>query len=56
MKIRVTVTLDVDPATWADEYGVARDEVRADVRAKVGHDLYEHYVGDLGIARDVTVT
>lgn len=32
MKVRLTVTVEVDPAEWADAYGVELDEVRADVR------------------------
>lgn len=33
MKVRVNVTVDVDQQKWADEYGLDRADVRADVRA-----------------------
>lgn len=39
-KIRMTVTLDIDTQSWADEYGVEPSEVRADVRAYVQSALY----------------
>lgn len=29
----MTVTVEVDPSTWADEYGCDRSEVREDVRS-----------------------
>jgi hypothetical protein len=53
----VTV-IDVDPETWANEYGIeplAR-VVRADVRQHLQNALREHYVNELGVARDVAVT
>lgn len=31
MKVRVVLTVDVDVEAWMATYGVARDEVRADV-------------------------
>lgn len=33
MKVRLTVTVEVDPSAWADEYGCERSEVREDVRS-----------------------
>ena len=52
MKVRVTVTLDVDSAKWSWEYGLANveagdtlkaqnDEVRADVKQWAEHALRE---------------
>jgi BMFP domain-containing protein YqiC len=35
MKVRVRFTVDVDPARWAEEYRVARSEVRRDVQQHV---------------------
>jgi hypothetical protein len=32
MKIRLTYTVDVDPETWSNSFGVAREDVREDVR------------------------
>lgn len=31
MKIRIEMTLNVDPDAWATEYSVARTDVREDV-------------------------
>jgi len=33
MKIKVCITLDVDPDAWMSDFGIDRDEVRDDVRA-----------------------
>jgi hypothetical protein len=55
VKIALTVTLDVDPEVWASEYGLSRDDVRADVQAHLMNTVYEHYVNGLGIARDAAV-
>lgn len=35
VKVSITVTVDVDPAGWAAEYGCERSEVRQDVRRYV---------------------
>lgn len=32
MKVRLVVTVEVDPALWQAEYGVRSDETRDDVR------------------------
>ena len=32
MKIRVSVTVDIDPETYASEFGLSLDSVRADVQ------------------------
>jgi hypothetical protein len=32
MKVRLVVTVEVDPQTWAEEYSVHPEEVREDVR------------------------
>jgi len=32
MKVRIAVTIEVDPAAWAREYSVATSEVREDVK------------------------
>jgi len=62
MRIALTVTLDVDPEVWANEYGLDTDRpgglaraVRDDVRAHVADAMYEHYVTHLGIARETVV-
>lgn len=33
MKIRITVTLDINPDAWESNYGINRDELREDVRS-----------------------
>jgi hypothetical protein len=61
MKIALTVTLDVDPEVWAAEYGLdagpagLAQTVRDDARAHLANTVHEHYVTDLGIARDSVV-
>jgi hypothetical protein len=37
VKVRVTLTLDVDADAWATDYGITRDQVRADVVEAVTH-------------------
>ena len=43
MKIRVEMTVEVDPNEWADQYGVEPDAgtIRQDVRAYVQHLAFE---------------
>ena len=55
MKIRMTVTVELDPQDWADEYGLEISQVRDDVKSKVNNDLNELLVSSLHIARDVRV-
>lgn len=55
MRVRLIVSLDVDEETWASEYGIESSQVRDDVRSHLANVLHEHYVGDLGVARDTTV-
>lgn len=33
VKVRLTVTVEVDPSEWSDVYGCERGEVREDVRS-----------------------
>ncbi len=33
MKIKITLTVDIDPASWANEFGITPSEVRDDVRS-----------------------
>ena len=43
MKIKVTLTVDVDPAAWADEYGTRLSEVREDVKRHAANSLLAHF-------------
>lgn len=43
MKVRMTVTVTVDPALWAHEYGITEAEVREDVRTLVATTLQNTY-------------
>lgn len=54
MKVKITLTVDVDSEVWASEYGLDKSEVRADVKSKVQNDVYSQLVDVLGIANDVT--
>jgi hypothetical protein len=42
MRVRVAFTVDVAPDAWADEYGVERSEVRADVIRYVENSVRAH--------------
>lgn len=54
MKVRVSLTLDLDPDAWAREYGLADDEIRADVKVSVSELVYQHYGPDgLGLLNGV---
>lgn len=57
MKVRLNVTLDVDPQVWAAEYGIAATSraVRDDVLAHFRNTVHEHYVTDLSVVREATV-
>jgi len=41
MKVRVTVTLDVDPEAWERTYGVEKSELRTDVLLWAENTLQE---------------
>jgi hypothetical protein len=57
MRIRVTVTLEVDPAVWGElyDFGTA-GEIRKDVRAYVLSDLQSCAAADAGAIKDVTLS
>ena len=44
MKIKVTVTLDVDPEAWVLNYGIERAEVRDDVKTYFEHVCREQLI------------
>lgn len=49
MKIKIEVTLDIDPEIWTLSYGVAgAKEIREDVRAYAVNGITEHF-RDLGV-------
>ncbi|WP_159030304.1 hypothetical protein [Streptomyces sp. CB01201] len=37
MKVRITITMDVDAEAWAFDYGLDRRDVRDDVKDYVAH-------------------
>ncbi len=55
MKIRITVTVDVDETAWALDYGTDRETVRDDVKSYVATLLSDCRVGSDELWRDVTV-
>lgn len=55
MRVRLTVTLDIDEAAWTAAYGVEPARMRDDVRAHVADELHGRYVEVLGTAREVVV-
>jgi hypothetical protein len=51
VKVRVVITLDIDPEAYSTEYGVAgAAEIRRDVRQLADTMVYEHLNG-LGLLR-----
>lgn len=49
MKVRVTLTVEVDPESWELNYGVDKEAMRQDVREWVQHVVDEqlrHSTGD----------
>jgi len=50
MKVRMTVTIDVDPETWSEEYGCEPFEVRKDVRDYFTNQVFQaQAVEDAGL-------
>ncbi|MFI0814067.1 hypothetical protein ACH4TX_27940 [Streptomyces sp. NPDC021098] len=43
MRVRIVIALDVDPDAWAREYGVARPDVRTDVKAYFEEHAHQSY-------------
>lgn len=41
MRIRVALTVEIDPQSWCEEYGVERSEVREDVQRYVENLVQE---------------
>ena len=54
LKVRMVVTVEVDPAVWADEYGIRPEDARADVRSYFADLLHNAPAVDYAEAR-VTV-
>lgn len=50
MRIRVTVSVDVDDQAWADEYGMDRRDVRDDVRRYITKAI-DSQLSDLGLGQ-----
>lgn len=52
MKVRVTVTLDVDEESWAMNYGIeGKAEIREDVKNHANHTLTETF-RDMGLLKN----
>lgn len=49
MKIRIDVTLDVDPEAWELEYGTALEDLREDVREYMIHEMRECAAGEAAV-------
>lgn len=45
MKVRLTMTVEVDPEAWATEYGIDLKEVRKDVQGYFSSYAQEHING-----------
>lgn len=53
MRVKVTMTLDIDPEAWMDLYRVERSEIRADVNAW-GRHLLTQAAADNGVTPEDT--
>lgn len=42
MKVRIQVTIDVNPEDWAVEFGLDRGDVRSDVQTYFDLLIHEH--------------
>lgn len=56
MKVNVTLTVELDSAVWAAEYGLDPQNVRADVKSLTASSVYGQLVEVLGIATNVYET
>lgn len=54
MKISITLTIDVDPEAWADNYGIEKGAVREDVKTYV-HSTVQQSPGMQDAEADVTI-
>ncbi|MGP4013691.1 hypothetical protein [Streptomyces sp. 4N124] len=53
MKVRITITVNVDADAWALEYGIDPPEVRADVKEYLGNAIAGIYPSAENIITDV---
>jgi hypothetical protein len=51
IKVRMTVTVELDPAEWANEFGCDTDEVRQDVR-----DYFANQIGQAPAIEEASLT
>lgn len=52
MKIKVTLTLDIDPEAWTENYGVeSAEEIREDVQS-YAHNVITEQLRDVGVLDD----
>ena len=50
MKVKVSVTVDIDPQAWAMNYGIeGAAAIRDDVKEAVKHAVYAH-IEEIGVA------
>lgn len=42
MKVNVNFTIDIDPDSWAEDYGIDRREVRGDVQRHLRNIAVQH--------------
>jgi hypothetical protein len=50
MNIRISTTVNIDPAAWAADNGLDPADVRADVQAHAAHVIHE-WLASLGVVR-----
>ncbi|AON96909.1 hypothetical protein BI081_gp198 [Mycobacterium phage Tonenili] len=45
MKISINFAIEIDPEDWMDAYGIARSQVRADVKEHAKHLVQQAFSG-----------
>ncbi len=55
MKVRVVLTVDVDPEVWEETYGADRTDLRQEVKDHVSNDIAESAAAYAGAITGVTV-
>ena len=55
MRIRITLTVDVDPDNWAMTYGTEPEEIRESVREYVREYVQQSAAADEDAIRSVTL-
>jgi len=53
MKIKLAVTIDIDPKTYCEEYGIDLKDLRQDVKSSFENAVYVHFENVRGLHHDI---